>query len=420
MERRHLTTRPVQSAGESDEESHTNTLYTAVDTMTVRTALSTDAAKVRSIDPGDTIVVMETGVYNGHQRGRIGESEWVSLVTVKGKVLATLMSGAMITEDAVSISLDSVQAMSVDTSVGLAEDMVGTVPEGEVVPFDSATEYKETCAPHVGTPISVEDSQRIARHNLRLVARQRNNFETSFDRNNFETSFDSGDSGDSENLQPTEDWTVWHTMCGSTEGRGRDPVREIRRRFVLFHLLIEIVGVVAYFVAWLSYFVAWLRPGLGLIWNEPLMFSLMCVWIPCLCGFVGASVASAGCCCKQERSRGSLASYTAYGYLSVVSLTNSAFELILAIVLFSLPGVDSLLGFPMFFAFCVRAVTRVAATMFAFQRHFGTNAQYCVQHRRRMPRGRNVVRDVDIMDGGNDSDENDEGMLGGAGVGNSG
>ena len=59
--------------------------------MTVRTALSTDAAKVRSIDPGDTIVVMETGVHNGHQRGRIGESEWVSLVTAKGKVLATLM-----------------------------------------------------------------------------------------------------------------------------------------------------------------------------------------------------------------------------------------------------------------------------------------------------------------------------------------
>ena len=57
--------------------------------MTVRTALSTDAAKVRSIDPGDTIVVMETGVYNGHQRGRIGDSEWVSLVTAKGKVLAS-------------------------------------------------------------------------------------------------------------------------------------------------------------------------------------------------------------------------------------------------------------------------------------------------------------------------------------------
>ena len=30
----------------------------------------------------------------------------------------------------------------------------------------------------------------------------------------------------------------------------------------------------------------------------------------------------------------------------------------------------------------------------AFQRHFGTNAQYRVQHRRRMPRGRDVVRDV--------------------------
>ena len=61
---------------------------------TVRQAISTNSHEVRVLAAGATVQVLERGVFEGHQRVRIGENEWASQVTAKGSVLMALSSHA--------------------------------------------------------------------------------------------------------------------------------------------------------------------------------------------------------------------------------------------------------------------------------------------------------------------------------------
>ena len=55
--------------------------------ITVRRTMSTSSPKVRQLKPGTTVTVYERGESEGSKRVRIGDDEWATAVTVKGKVL---------------------------------------------------------------------------------------------------------------------------------------------------------------------------------------------------------------------------------------------------------------------------------------------------------------------------------------------
>jgi hypothetical protein len=55
--------------------------------ITVRRTMSTSSPKVRQLKPGTTVTVYERGESEGSERVRIGDDEWTTAVTAKGKVL---------------------------------------------------------------------------------------------------------------------------------------------------------------------------------------------------------------------------------------------------------------------------------------------------------------------------------------------
>ena len=66
-----------------------------VNTTTVRKAISLDSKQQFTLDPGDTVAVLEEGQADGHHRVRIGGNEWMSIRTAKGAVLAVPTSSMM-------------------------------------------------------------------------------------------------------------------------------------------------------------------------------------------------------------------------------------------------------------------------------------------------------------------------------------
>ena len=59
------------------------TQYTIVAKTTVRMGMAMGSTAVRELQPRTEIVVMEQGLADGHQRGRIGDNQWISLRTVR-------------------------------------------------------------------------------------------------------------------------------------------------------------------------------------------------------------------------------------------------------------------------------------------------------------------------------------------------
>ena len=60
-----------------------DTEYTIVAKTTVRMGMAMGSTAVRDLQPRAEIVVLEQGLADGHQRGRIGDNQWISLRTVR-------------------------------------------------------------------------------------------------------------------------------------------------------------------------------------------------------------------------------------------------------------------------------------------------------------------------------------------------
>jgi hypothetical protein len=63
-------------------------VFTVLAKATVRSDASPNSKMLGTLEPGDTIVVLEEAQCDGHHRARIGTKRWISLMTPKGKVLA--------------------------------------------------------------------------------------------------------------------------------------------------------------------------------------------------------------------------------------------------------------------------------------------------------------------------------------------
>ena len=79
-------------------------MHKLVKKATVRKGASVQSGEVRQIDPDTVVLVLEEAENDGHQRARIGVNEWLSLVTGKGKVLATHIGATASEADVVTES----------------------------------------------------------------------------------------------------------------------------------------------------------------------------------------------------------------------------------------------------------------------------------------------------------------------------
>jgi hypothetical protein len=73
----------------------------------VRAGISTKAKRNRIIPVGTIVTVLEFGQSNGHRRGRISETEWLSVTTAKGTVLLTPVESSLTAESCKNLSAAS-------------------------------------------------------------------------------------------------------------------------------------------------------------------------------------------------------------------------------------------------------------------------------------------------------------------------
>ena len=74
---------PALAAAPTPGGAQLGTQYTIVAKATVRMGMATGSTAVRELQPRTEIVVLEQGLADGHQRGRIGDNQWISLRTVR-------------------------------------------------------------------------------------------------------------------------------------------------------------------------------------------------------------------------------------------------------------------------------------------------------------------------------------------------
>lgn len=76
------------STGQLITLAPTGVLYTTVTKAVVRTGPSLSSPVVRELPPKYEVTIFEERSCDGHNRGRIGPGQWMSIQTAKGKVLA--------------------------------------------------------------------------------------------------------------------------------------------------------------------------------------------------------------------------------------------------------------------------------------------------------------------------------------------
>ena len=74
---------PALAAAPTFGGAQLGTQYTIVAKTTVRMGMAMGSTAVRELQPRTEIVVLEQGLADGHQRGRIGDNQWISLRTVR-------------------------------------------------------------------------------------------------------------------------------------------------------------------------------------------------------------------------------------------------------------------------------------------------------------------------------------------------
>lgn len=81
-------------------------VFTVLAKATVRSDASPNSKMLGTLEPGDTIVVLEETHRDGHHRARIGTKRWISLVTPKGSVLAVPATAAPVMVVAAAVQLE--------------------------------------------------------------------------------------------------------------------------------------------------------------------------------------------------------------------------------------------------------------------------------------------------------------------------
>ena len=86
----HVPTLSFENPLDDDIEAQDSALPTYVTTAkaTVRNKVSVSSKEVRVLEPGTIVTVIKQRNSGGHRRAQIGDGEWISLVTKRGRVLA--------------------------------------------------------------------------------------------------------------------------------------------------------------------------------------------------------------------------------------------------------------------------------------------------------------------------------------------
>jgi hypothetical protein len=117
--------------------------YTTLSATLCRVSKSTTSKVVRTLAPGEVVVVIEETYSNGHHRARIGDHEWVSIETSTGKIV--MRPGRVQSADPNAGMYKVIAKTPVHETIDvLDQNVVAMLNIGEVVAVDRTARTQES------------------------------------------------------------------------------------------------------------------------------------------------------------------------------------------------------------------------------------------------------------------------------------